>query len=247
MARRTPLRPLVLCYHSVSDDWPHELAVTRSAFDGQMAGLRRRLRSLSADELLSGARDGFHLTFDDAYRDVLAIVPMLERMGVPATVFAAAAYAADGRPLDVPELAAEAERAPGRLATMRWDELRELAERGFEIGSHTVTHPHLPLLTDVEIERELVESRERVESALGRRCRLLAYPYGEHDARVRETARRSGYAAAFGLWSGTRADDRYALPRVDLYRGDSPLRARLKTSFVKPYASSLLERARRRA
>jgi hypothetical protein len=62
---------------------------------------------------------------------------------------------------------------------------------------------------------------------------------------VREAARRGGYAAAVGLWSGTHAGDRYALPRVDFYRGDSPFRARLKTSFVKPLASGVLARVRR--
>jgi peptidoglycan/xylan/chitin deacetylase (PgdA/CDA1 family) len=241
------LRPLVLCYHSVSDDWQHELAVTRRAFERQVRGVRRRFEPLTAGDLLDGVQHGFHVTFDDAYRDVLDVVPFLERLGVPATMFAATGYASDGRALDVPELAAEAAAHPERLATMGWEELRELAERGLEIGSHTVSHPHLPELTDGEIKGELGDSREQVETELGRPCRLLAYPFGQHDARVQEIARRTGYEAAWGLWAGTSAANRYALPRVDFYRGDSQARARLKTSFVKPYASRVLERVRGRA
>jgi peptidoglycan/xylan/chitin deacetylase (PgdA/CDA1 family) len=238
------LRPLVICYHSISDEWPHQLAVSRRAFEQQVTRLRRRLRPLSAGDVVAGQRDGFHITFDDAYRDIGQVVPVLERLQAPATVFVSTAFADEGRPLDIPELAGEAAARPERLATMRWDELRELAARGFEIGSHTVSHAHLPELSSDELARELVESRGRIEAEIGRPCRLLAYPFGEHDGRVQDAARRAGYAAAFGLWPGTRASNRYALPRVDLYRGDSPWRVRLKTSFAKPYVSGLLLRVR---
>jgi peptidoglycan/xylan/chitin deacetylase (PgdA/CDA1 family) len=239
---------LVLCYHSVSDEWSHQLAVRRRSFERQLSSLLRRgFRPISATELAGGARRGLHVTFDDAYRDVLDVGPVLERLGVHATVFAAASFARDGRPLDVPELAAEAIAHPQRLATMNWDELRELARRGVEIGSHTVTHPHLTRLSDAEIERELADSRAEIEDELGRPCMLLAYPYGEHDARVQAIARRCNYEAAFALWEGSEPTDRYALPRVDIYRRDSLLRATLKTSFLKPSASALLARARARS
>jgi peptidoglycan/xylan/chitin deacetylase (PgdA/CDA1 family) len=169
-------------------------------------------------------------------------IPVLERLGIPATFFAATAFADDARPLDVPELAEEARASPERLRTMSWDELAELSQRGFTIGSHTVTHPHLTSLSDGELDRELRDSRARVESRLGRACTLLAYPYGEHDMRVQAAVRRAGYEAAFALGPGTRRNNHYAIPRVDLYRRDSLFRATLKTSFVKPYASALLAR-----
>lgn len=73
----------------------------------------------------------------------MTAISSLERLGVSATVFACSSYADDGRPLAVAELAAEAAAHPDSLSTMRWDELRELSDRGIEIGSHTVTHPHL--------------------------------------------------------------------------------------------------------
>jgi hypothetical protein len=237
---------LVLCYHSVSDEWAHPLAVRRRAFERQLSSiLRRGFRPITAVELASGARSGLHVTFDDAYHDVLGAIPVLERLGLPSTVFAATSFARDGRPLAVPELAAQAQAHPERLATMNWDELRELAARGVEIGSHTVTHPHLTRLTDAEVERELADSRAEIEDELGRPCVLLAYPFGEHDARIQEIARGCGYAAAFALWEGASPERRYALPRIDLYRRDSLLRATLKTSFLKPTGSALLARARR--
>jgi peptidoglycan/xylan/chitin deacetylase (PgdA/CDA1 family) len=238
------VKPLVLCYHSVSDDWHHQLAVTRRSFEGQLVSLLRRgYRPIASADVVEGPRRGLHVTFDDAYADLFAhALPVLERLGIPATVFAATSFADGGRPLAVPELAAEAEANPGRLATMSWDSLLELAQRGFAVGSHTVTHPHLMSLSDGELDRELRDSREQLESRLGRPCPLLAYPYGEHDARVQAAARRAGYVAAFGLETGSSRQNLYAIPRVDIYRRDSLARATLKTSFVKPYASALLAR-----
>jgi peptidoglycan/xylan/chitin deacetylase (PgdA/CDA1 family) len=219
--------------------------VRTRAFERQLATLlRRRFRPASAAEAVAGRGRLLHVTFDDAFRNVAEhAVPVLERLGMTATVFAATGFAAHGRPPDIPELAAEARAHPEKLRTLTWEDLRALAERGFEIGSHTVTHPHLPRLSDAELERELAESRARCEDELGRPCPFLAYPFGEHDARVQAAARRAGYEAAFGLRAGTDRANPLALPRVDFYRRDSLLRATLKSSFVRGPATSVLDRA----
>lgn len=182
------------------------------------------------------------MTFDDAYADIAGALDTLERLRVPATIFASTGFADEGRPLAVPELADEAARNPDRLATMDWDRLREAAGRGFTIGSHTVSHPHLPTLSDAELDRELTESRRQVEDEIGGPCDILAYPYGEHDERVQRAVERSGYRLAFALWDGSSRRNRFALPRPDVYRGDSLFRATLKTTPIKPFASALLDR-----
>lgn len=151
---------------------------------------------------------------------------MLERYLVPSTVFACASYG-DARPLSVPELSGERYSDIG-LRTLTWDDLRGLRERGVEIGSHTMTHPHLTQLADAELERELVEARGRIEDEIGAPCRFLAYPYGDVDERVRSVARRAGYVAAFGL-PGTPGDT-FDYPRVGIYRRDTVARAWLKSS-----------------
>ena len=202
--------------------------------------LRRGYRPATALQTTTGGKL-LHVTFDDAYRSVLNAVPALERLRVPATVFACSSYAEDGRPLAVPELADEAAANPGHMATMPWDDLRSLAERGVEIGSHTVSHPHLPQLGDDELDRELGDARERIESELGRPCPLLAYPYGEADARVASAARRAGYAAAFALMRDAEPNNAFLLPRLDLYRRDGRLRTALKTSPVRGPVSALLD------
>jgi peptidoglycan/xylan/chitin deacetylase (PgdA/CDA1 family) len=172
-----------------------------------------------------------HVTFDDAYTTIAPALAALERLGVPATVFVCSSYADDGRAVGVPELAEEARSHPEALRTTTWDGLAAFVERGVEMGSHTVSHPHLSSLSDSELERELSESRARIEDELRVACRFLAYPYGEHDARVRAAARRCGYEAAFALLRTAPSPvDRFALPRIDLYRHDNLARVALKTS-----------------
>jgi peptidoglycan/xylan/chitin deacetylase (PgdA/CDA1 family) len=235
---------LVLCYHAISDEWANALAVTPRAFERQLRSLvLRRFRPVNAGEALERRGRVLHVTFDDAYKSVLRATPVLHRLRVPATVFAVSSHAARGRPLDVPELTAEVAAEPRHLATLDWEELRDLAAAGTEIGSHTVTHPHLPQLLDAELDRELRESKVRCEDEIGKPCRFLAYPYGEHDARVRRAACRAGYEGAFALGPGV-DESRYAIPRVGIYRRDSLLRATMKTSPVGGPASRIRARAR---
>jgi peptidoglycan/xylan/chitin deacetylase (PgdA/CDA1 family) len=106
---------------------------------------------------------------------------------------------------------------------MTWDELRGHAEGGIGIGSHGVSHAHLTTLSDDQLRRELADSRREIEHELGRPCTEFAYPYGEHDERVRAMARAAGYRRAFGLREGKA--DPYAVPRLDLYRRHKPAKA----------------------
>jgi|SRR5829696_141068 len=241
-----PFRPLVLCYHAVSDRWADPLAVSPSAFADQLGALLRlRWRPVTATQVLDNRARSLHVTFDDAYRSVAtAALPVLERLGVPATVFACSHHARDGRILDVLELRDRMGAHPEELRTMDWDALRDLAARGVEIGSHTVSHAHLPELSDFELRRELHDSREAIEAELGRPCRFLAYPYGEDDPRVHAAARVAGYAGAYTLRRKSGGLDPFTVPRVDVYRGDGMGRFALKASPLYRPGAALLERVR---
>lgn len=224
-------RSVVLCYHAVSDGWDHLLSVRPRSFERQlrlMLACRYRPAS-AADAAVRGGRL-FHVTFDDAFRSVWDAVPVLERLRVPATVFACTSYADGGRTFAPPELAEEASAHPDELATMDWDALRALTERGIEVGSHTKTHPHLPRLADSEVRSELRESRERLEDLLGKPCRFFSFPYGEHDERIRDAVRATGYLAAFALPGREKPHDVFALSRVGVWRHTRLPRLAVKTS-----------------
>jgi peptidoglycan/xylan/chitin deacetylase (PgdA/CDA1 family) len=190
--------------------------------------VERFLRLRYAPAPLAVAVEGrgrvLHVTFDDAFRSAERVLPALEARGVPVTIFVCPRFAEAGAPLTVPELSREPR---DELLTMSWERIQELAARGVGIESHSLSHRHLPELADDELDRELREAKAALEDRLRRRCRFLAYPFGDHDERVRRAADRAGYEAAFAV-EGARGD-RFALPRVALYRGEGLVRVAAKT------------------
>lgn len=221
---------MVLCYHALSDGWPDPLAVPLSRFERHLRTLVARGFRPTDLPTAASSWKALHVTFDDAYRSVLRALPVLEELRLPATVFACSALAEMGAPLRIPELERRSAGYEDELLTLDWEGLRALTEHRIEIGSHTVTHSHLTQLLDDDLRRELEDSREAIAGALHRPCPYVAYPFGEHDLRVRRTTRAAGYTAAFGLAAAPGPLPRYALPRVDLYRRDGPVRLALKAS-----------------
>lgn len=88
-------------------------------------------------------------------------------------------------------------------------QLRELAEAGLEVGSHTVNHPDLRTLTDAALENELIRSKNDLEHLLGVAVTTFAYPRGRFDRRVHQAVADAGYLSAcctLGGLNDTRTD-----------------------------------------
>jgi peptidoglycan/xylan/chitin deacetylase (PgdA/CDA1 family) len=229
---RHNFRPLIVCYHAVSDSWPHYLAVSPAVLSDQLALLiRRGYRPARLEDTIAVRRHLLHVTFDDAFASVNNGLPVLERLGIPCTIFVCTDFADTGRALDIPELRAQLEAHPRELVTLNWAQLAALPEDLVEIGSHTASHAHLTELDDAELLRQLTESRGRIEEQLGRPCRYLAYPFGEEDGRVRAAARKAGYLAALAVPGHPRPADDYGIPRVALFPHDGSLRTAIKASW----------------
>jgi peptidoglycan/xylan/chitin deacetylase (PgdA/CDA1 family) len=86
-----------------------------------------------------------------------------------------------------------------------WPQVLEFKAAGWEIGSHTMTHPQLPTLTDAELDYELKTSKIILANH-GIDAKTLAFPYGDYDARVLdyttryyENSREFGARALNGL------------------------------------------------
>lgn len=210
---------LVLCYHGVSQEWPSELAIQPGQLEAQVSfHLERGYRPVTFTEAVRGktAERVISVTFDDAYRSVLELAfPLLAGLGAPATVFAPTTFVGSSRPRGWEGTSSwESTEWAGEIQTMGWDELAELAASGWEVGSHTRSHPHLTELDDERLDDELRGSRADIEEALGA-CTSIAYPYGDCDARVGRAAARAGYSAGGGLLPGRlSAAQPHLFPRV---------------------------------
>lgn len=107
------------------------------------------------------------ITFDDGDASVArAALPALLSVGVRATVF----------------VVTERLGLPGSLTR---EELLDLKAAGWEVGSHSASHPYLPDLTAEAMRRELDVAAITLEDLIGPGPRCFAYPFGGHDARVR--------------------------------------------------------------
>jgi peptidoglycan/xylan/chitin deacetylase (PgdA/CDA1 family) len=83
-------------------------------------------------------------------------------------------------------------------AMMHIDELQQLAAAGWELGSHTQTHPDLTG-GDSNLHDEIAGSRADLEAALGVPIKTIAYPFGLIDDRTAAEASTAGYTAGVGL------------------------------------------------
>jgi peptidoglycan/xylan/chitin deacetylase (PgdA/CDA1 family) len=86
-----------------------------------------------------------------------------------------------------------------------WRSLRDMAEQGWDIGSHTVSHQ---ILTRIEIsgaEAELKTSKDTIERQLQRPVRLCAFPNGKRtdfNATIKAMVKNLGFQGAVTTLSG---------------------------------------------
>jgi peptidoglycan/xylan/chitin deacetylase (PgdA/CDA1 family) len=228
---------LVLAYHAVSDVWPAPLAVTSDALRRQLSYLvGRGYRGATLHEAVrrSSPSRSLVVTFDDAYRSVFDVAfPILTALRLPGTVFVPTDFVGTAGPMcwdGIDQWLGGPHTA--ELRCLSWSELALLAEAGWEIGSHTCSHPWLTRVGDHRLRDELVRSRVACEQHLGRPCRSLAYPYGDLDDRVVAAARAAGYHAACTLPDRPEAPEPLRFTRIGIYRTDTTARFRLKCSRV---------------
>jgi peptidoglycan/xylan/chitin deacetylase (PgdA/CDA1 family) len=236
---------LVLCYHAVSEGWPSPLAVTSDQLERQLDFLvRRGYRGTTFERAVAAPPPSSRtlaVTFDDGYRSVfLHARPILEQLKLPGTVFVPTDLIGGHAPLSWPGInhwlgGPHADELMG----MTWDELGSLHEAGWEIGSHTCSHPRLSQLDDRELLRELRDSRRVCEERLGA-CHTLALPYGDGDARVLPAAMDTGYAAVAGLPSRRASSPGW--PRVGVYPADRLGRFRVKVAKPVRTVSALMRK-----
>jgi peptidoglycan/xylan/chitin deacetylase (PgdA/CDA1 family) len=108
------------------------------------------------------------------------------------------------------------ERPPAEYSAINWGQAREMADARVEIGSHTLTHPILTGLSDERLREEVGQSRDRIQTALGRKVETFCYPNGDYDPRTRREVARAGYQLAVTTEVGLNdeRDDPLALRRI---------------------------------
>ncbi|MHA1239086.1 MAG: polysaccharide deacetylase family protein [Candidatus Odinarchaeia archaeon] len=111
------------------------------------------------------------LTFDDGTYHQYTLLRLLHRLNIKGTIFC------------VTNLERH-HNTNKKLLIRRPEKLREIHRMGHEIGSHTCTHPDLTLLSTTELERELKNSKDKLEKIIGDNVQSFAYPYSLFNKRT---------------------------------------------------------------
>jgi peptidoglycan/xylan/chitin deacetylase (PgdA/CDA1 family) len=157
------------------------------------------------------------ITFDDGLASILAVTPYLLRQAIPFTVFVVTDWASQ----------------PGERF-LTWVQLKELADTGATIGSHSVTHANFRGLSLTQREHELVASREQIGARLGGAPELFAIPFGrarDWPAEDTQLAHRAGYSAVFAQSEARRPGGTIGRSFVSKYDGAREFRAILAGRF----------------
>jgi len=201
--------PILLYHHVGEGDALGRYQVSEQAFMEQMAILRDQgYQTITVMTLLEAIRSGAALpsrpviiSFDDGNQSIFdTAYPIMDEQGY----------------IGVAYIVANRVGAEGFIGV---DDLKTLADAGWELGSHSMSHMDL-VLSHEHVRLEILNSRLQLENELGLPIKTFAYPFGQMDAYVATQTRSYAYAGAVGLGTSCIHDQRslYYLSRVEITR-----------------------------
>ena len=217
-AIRTVAHVPILTFHTIeADDSP--IAFPRDLFvEFLRLTTAHGYNTISLGELQSRLKsgEGFQartlvITFDDGYRSVFEeAFPRLRDCGLSATLF----LTLGKNPID--DSRQRFSSLCGR-EMLNWHEVAGLANAGWEIGAHTLSHPDLSRTPVTQAIREISESKRRIEERLGTTVAAFAYPYGRRNPLAQQwLAEEFLCACGVSLALVSSSSDPFALERIDM-------------------------------
>lgn len=227
-----PRLPRVLMYHSISQPPAGEYTALECTsperFRAQMRYLERHnLRGVSMRDLRMAMSVGnagglIGLTFDDGYEDFLyTAIPILEQFGFSATLFVVSGMLGK-------ENSWKHQGGPRpRLKLLGAEGVRAVAERGMEVGCHTMSHPRLSGLSTEALIEEISDSRQILSEVVDTPVEGFCYPYGDLDRSAARAVRKAGYDYACAIKKQVE-NTVYDWPRIYVGDKDFPLKFGVK-------------------
>jgi peptidoglycan/xylan/chitin deacetylase (PgdA/CDA1 family) len=136
------------------------------------------------------------ITFDDGYLDTYEIAyPIMKEFGFRGVVFVLG-----DRNIKINAWDSNEGFDPAPL--MEDYQIVEMHADGFEIGSHSMTHPELPTLSKDDAWEEISRSRIVLEILLNTQVHSFSYPYGLQKKFTEKLVMNAGYSFACGVYTG---------------------------------------------
>ncbi len=211
-------KTVIFLYHRVNDTHRDSVTIGVQQFADHMRYLADHYEVVRLDEILEGGRasDGprIAITFDDGYLDNYNYAaPILIKHQVPATFFVSTDHISHNLPF-----AHDLVKLGEGLPNMNWNQIREMHDAGFSIGSHTSNHINLAQSDSELVRLELRRSREALERELGLKEIMFAHPFGKRrdiSAERLEQVKAEGYVCNCSAYGGVNSAD---IDRWDIRR-----------------------------
>ncbi len=142
------------------------------------------------------------ITFDDGCASDLSVaIPLLKQVGFGGTFYITLGFL--GR--------------PGYLLP---NQVREIADAGFDVGCHSMTHPYLSDLDESGLHHEIADARIQLEQITGKPVHNFSCPGGRWTPQVARIAREAGYrsVATSRIAVNRPGDDPFQLGRIAVMR-----------------------------
>jgi len=97
----------------------------------------------------------------------------------------------------------------GRINYMTKEQIKQLADEGNTIASHTYDHKNFAQFTEDDWKTQIDEPTRKLEQITGKKIEYFAYPYGVYKASTLHKLKEHGFKAAFIL--STARDETYPL------------------------------------
>ena len=232
----------VLMYHKIPDEAPatkHRIFVTKDNFARHLAFFKSQhfspLTFQDYQDFASGRRPlaefprrPLILTFDDGYLDNYTnLLPLMQQYGYRGVLYLLGDFDLRHNAWD---LAADPTEPCAELLSEA--QKQAFADAGWEIGAHTLTHPHLTQLPPATVAHELCASKATLEQRLGVGVQSFAYPYGDLSPEVKRLAAEAGFTYAVATDTGGLhlEDDRLQIFRVNIFPHETTASLRKKTA-----------------
>jgi peptidoglycan/xylan/chitin deacetylase (PgdA/CDA1 family) len=205
-----------VCYHDVLADETGSLEsqLLLMKTKGEFVGVDRAIELMAQGAPLD--RPLFVVTFDDGLESTHRHAwPVFERLGIPFSVYIITSL-------------------PGQAGYIRWADIAEMSRSSLvTFGSHTVNHRNLAQLSAEDVRYEMVESKDRLEAALGKSCDHFCCPWGrpvrdfkpERDPQIaKEVGYKSFLTTARGI--SRTGDEPFMVKRDVIHMHSSPAELR---------------------
>jgi peptidoglycan/xylan/chitin deacetylase (PgdA/CDA1 family) len=214
----------ILVYGKIGPTAENQFWVSTQSFRSQLEALKDRgYTTVSLSDVVAHRNNGTALpekpiviTFTNGYQNVINIVdPIFQELGFRGTVMLLPSYmhATQNRPSDwdVPE-------AGSPIPHLSWANVNTLLASGrWDIGSHSATHRRLTEATPAQLQQEIAGSRDAIiANSNATQVRWFSYPFGAHNATIRQAVQNAGYQAALGVRNDVSHTDLFRLPRLDV-------------------------------